>query len=144
MSAADGSRSLVTVTDAESLGRVHELLTGLWQDRPEVPDEDRIAMETALAELVANAVEHASPGLPVPMDIAVECWPDRLEALLRDSGVPLPAAALEVLTAAEPPEVDPLAESGRGLLLVRLTMDEVTYSRGADDRNVWRLVRLRR
>jgi serine/threonine-protein kinase RsbW len=140
---ADGARSLVTVSDPSSLDRLHELLALLWEDQPTVGDEDRAAMETALAELVANSVEHASPRVPVPLDIAVRAWPDRLEAELRDSGVPLPPGALAVLTAAEPPEVDPLAESGRGLLLVRLMMDEVTYAREAD-RNVWRLQRRRR
>jgi serine/threonine-protein kinase RsbW len=139
----EGTRSLVTVSDPASLDRVHGLLEQLWQDLPSVHADDRAALETALAELVANAVEHASPASPVPLDITVDAYPDRLEARLRDSGVVLPRAALDVLEAPEPPEVDPLAESGRGLLLVRLTMDDVRYSREGG-RNVWRLVRTRR
>lgn len=117
---------------------VHDALSGLWSDAPEVDDADRMMFETALVEIVGNLVEHARTpeGEPVTIDGHVAVHPDRVEACLTEDGV---APALDL--SAPTPVVDDLAEGGRGLALAK-AVAEVSHARQGSA-NVWIVTRRR-
>jgi anti-sigma regulatory factor (Ser/Thr protein kinase) len=99
---------------------------------------------TAVSEIGANALTYAYEGRE-PGDVEMELarYSDRVEARLRDRGVPF----------VEPPQPDPLVsadpldvilaleESGRGLAIARLALTEMGYTRTPEGINTWRLVK---
>ena len=104
-------------------------------DDPSVSDPDRMAFVTAVAEVSANIVEHASRGEPVRLRLVVHVREDRIEAHFEDRGRPY-----------EPPPTpeheDELAEAGRGMAMVRALVDEIGYERDGPV-NRWLIVRSR-
>ena len=98
----------------------------------------RDLFRTAVAEIAANIVRHAYPpsGAARPFELQVLVYPDRLVALFADSGVAWEPAD-------EPAAPDPLdlPEGGLGLAVARGALDELSYRREPDGRNVWRLVK---
>jgi serine/threonine-protein kinase RsbW len=70
------------------------------------------------------------------MRLTLRADANRIEAVFTDDGVAVDLAATRSRPRHE------LAESGRGLVLARATLDEFTYDR-AGELNVWRLVRRR-
>jgi serine/threonine-protein kinase RsbW len=136
---ADGAyhRTLRVPATPECLEQVHALLADLLVDVDGVADVDRIGFETALAELVANVVEHAGVHGEVGLTVELGAGPADLTADLYDDGPPVgidPAAA--VLP-------DALAERGRGLALARAAVDDVGYAFEAGT-NHWSITRRRR
>ncbi len=117
---------------------VHDALSGLWDDAPEVDGADRTLFETALVEIVGNLVEHARTpeGEPVTIDGHVAVHADRVEACLTDDGVPP-----DLDLSAPAPDVDDFAEGGRGLALAKAVAD-VTHARQGSA-NVWTVTRRR-
>ena len=113
-------RELETSARPESLDEVHALLDRLWQDVPSTSTHEQIAFTTALAEVVANVIEHAARFEPVRMRLVVHVRRDVLEAHVEDRGRPYREQA---------PAPDELAESGRGLAMARALVDEVLYER---------------
>jgi anti-sigma regulatory factor (Ser/Thr protein kinase) len=98
-------------------------------------DEDRLALLTAAGEVAANIVEHACTHLPeAEMLLELSVRHGGFEVAFTDPGT-------EYDTVEGPPAADG-AEGGRGLSLVRASVDAVEYSR-VDDANRWRLVRRR-
>jgi serine/threonine-protein kinase RsbW len=107
-----------------------------------VPDQTRRMFELAVVEVLANIAAHSPAGrrIPVRVTVAIDaggCW-----GRIRDDA---PPASVD-LSGAEMPEA--LAESGRGLALVRGIVDRFEHAAGAagsggDDEpggNVWTLV----
>jgi anti-sigma regulatory factor (Ser/Thr protein kinase) len=89
-------RTLRTPATPECLERVHALLADLLADVPDVADADRIAFETAVAEVVANVVEHGAAHGSVGLTVELGAGPAALTADLHDDGPPVdadPAAA---------------------------------------------------
>lgn len=130
-------RTLRVPATPACLERVHALLADLLADVHDVADADRIGFETAVAEVVANVVEHAGAHGPVRLTVELGAGPAHLTADLYDDGPPVgvdPGAA--VLP-------DALAERGRGLALARAAVDEVTYASEAGT-NHWSITRRRR
>ncbi|PCN46580.1 ATP-binding protein [Curtobacterium sp. 'Ferrero'] len=115
---------------------VHDFLSRVWQAEPTVSAEDRMALELALVELTSNVIEHAAQGRGVACRVDLELSADGYAAEVSDDGRP---AAVDPGAAALP---DDLAESGRGLALVQMVVDELRYER-AGDRNRWILRRAR-
>ncbi len=115
------------------LDDLHALLAEVWSQAPDVVEGDRSRLTIALAELVANVVEHGRTpsGRPPHLRVAVLAEAERLVADLRDDGIGFPPRA-------DLPD-DELAESGRGLALVHAVLDEVHYER-RDEHNRWHLV----
>lgn len=104
------------------LDGLHALLGALWeeadrQERP-VPADHRLAFSTALAEVAANALEHAGAA---SLLVVVSARPDSLTGWLQYTGEPFEGAGTS-------PD-DELPESGRGLGLVEMLVDEVAYER---------------
>ncbi|MCJ1715477.1 ATP-binding protein [Microbacterium sp. M1A1_1b] len=109
---------------------VHEFLAGVWGSEPSVAAEDRMAFELALVELASNVVEHAGGGERVACSLSLAVSGDGLQAELTDDGRP---ASVDPSAATLP---DAAAESGRGLALVGMVVDELRYERDGD-RNRW-------
>jgi serine/threonine-protein kinase RsbW len=131
-----GDFVLETTASPASLDEVHDLFVQLWQSASDVAASDRNAFETAVAEVAANIIEHASRGEDVSMRLLLRAPDDRVEAQLEDLGYPYDGEP------SAPPTADDLPESGHGLLIARALTDELVYER--DGRvNRWFLLRRR-
>ncbi len=130
------TRSLTIQSPPDDVDAVHELVAGLWDDRPDVGALDRMAFETALIELASNVIEHADTGQGVTCIVSVTVDDGVMSARLRDGSEPGDFR----LTAREMPGAD--AESGRGLAMVQMLCDELTYERVGGE-NVWSVRRTR-
>jgi anti-sigma regulatory factor (Ser/Thr protein kinase) len=108
----------------------------LWAEEPGVASQDRMLFATAVAEVATNIIKHRHPGARSDMVLTLRIEADRIEAVFADDGV-----AVEMVAALDPPP-DELSESGRGLVLARATLDELSYER-AGAFNRWHLVRRR-
>lgn len=133
---ADLGYHLATTAVPECLDRLHELLAAAWADHPAVGLSDRTGFEIAVIEVAGNIVEHAAAGATLEVAVSVHVTEPRLEAAFEDVGPPV---HVDVESAGMP---DDLAESGRGLALARLAVDEVSYRREGPV-NHWRVVRVR-
>ncbi|WP_254787858.1 ATP-binding protein [Curtobacterium sp. MMLR14_010] len=114
---------------------VHEFLARVWGTEPSVGPEDRMAFELALVELASNVVEHAGADARVACSLALAVRDGGLEARLTDDGLP---ASVDPSVAELP---DASAESGRGLALVGMVVDELRYAREGET-NTWTVRRL--
>lgn len=115
---------------------VHQLLLGIWDAEHDMDPLDRATFATAVAELVANLVEHADGATTAVVRVDVHA--DRIEGELRDDGA---ALAPDVIQSAALPD-DPHAESGRGLVFAREAVHVLRYDRIGDE-NRWLIVRRR-
>ena len=132
------AHTLETRAAPSCLDEVHALFEELWLDVPDVAATDRMAFQTAVAEVAANIVEHAAKGRDVSLRLVLEAGEEQVEAHLEDGGYPYDDAA----DAAEAGAGDELAEHGRGLVIARALTDELVYQRdGALNR--WYLTRRR-
>jgi serine/threonine-protein kinase RsbW len=130
MSTGVGGHTLDLACPPDDVTAVHAFLESVWVTEPSLSAEDRMALELALVELTSNVIEHGARATGVACTLRVEIAPDAVEALLTDDGVPVPVDP----SAAQLP--DALAESGRGLALVQMVVDDLRYER-VDDRNRW-------
>lgn len=117
---------LHTVAGPRALEETAAALDGQWSVHDEVPAATRLDLGIAVAEIVANTVEHGSAGghrVQIEMQISVE--PGQVLIALVDDGnechVPLDTARL--------PDSD--AERGRGLAMARSCLRELGYHRTA-------------
>ena len=126
-------RTLTFKAPPDDVDLVHELLEAVWADAPEVVMKDRFCFETALIELAATVLRHGDDGSGVTCRVDIGVFPDRIDAVLRDSG----HAVTVELEGRDMP--DEMAESGRGLPLIQALVD-VEYLH-EDDHNQWRISR---
>ncbi|WP_179873026.1 SpoIIE family protein phosphatase [Microcella indica] len=130
------TRTLRLTAPPHTVDTVHDLLDSVWESVPDLSARDRMSLETAIIELTANVIQHANHGRGVQATLTVIAYEDRLEATLSDSG--------EVdhvdLEGREMPEAESLAESGRGVPLMKALVDTVEHRR-VDGFNHWTLVR---
>ncbi|MFC3297669.1 ATP-binding protein, partial [Clavibacter michiganensis subsp. insidiosus] len=82
------TRSLTLQSPPDDVDAVHELVAGLWDDRPDVGALDRMAFETALIELASNVIEHADDGQGVTCVVSVTVDDGVMSARLRDGSEP--------------------------------------------------------
>lgn len=100
----------------------------------EIPCAIRIHTAIAVAEVLANIVEHGGAGeqlVRIEMHITVQS--DHLLVVLIDDGI---EAHVDLGSACMPE--DSLAERGRGLAMAQLALDRLTYQREAG-LNYWTL-----
>jgi anti-sigma regulatory factor (Ser/Thr protein kinase) len=152
MSDALLSESCVILPDAAGLDRLHDLLdrlrSRLAQTRAADLDRARIDSFTlAIGEVVANIARHAyRETAPDERLIAIRlsATATHVRAELEDTGLPF-TGSLEESDGNRQAEPMTLPERGRGLPLIRRTVDAVSYERTIDGRNRWvleqRLVR---
>jgi serine/threonine-protein kinase RsbW len=136
MSTGVGGHSLDLACPPDDVTAVHAFLASVWDTEPSLSAEDRMALELALVELTSNVIEHGGGGGAVSCSLRLDVGSDGVEARLVDDGVPVPVDP----SAAQLP--DALAESGRGLALVQMVVDDFRYER-VDDRNRWTVRRER-
>ena len=94
---------------APTLEAIHSTLDCFWAAHPEVPDEVRMCVSLAVAEIGTNIVKYAGAGRPVRMGMQLLCRSDAVEVSFLDDGSPF---GLDLDSLGMP---DVLAESGRGL-----------------------------
>jgi serine/threonine-protein kinase RsbW len=114
-------RSLQLRSPGDDVDLVHDFLAESFASFGIVEPEARMAFETALVELVGNVIQHADDGGGITCRLVVRYENGSLVASLTDSAEP----GGFVLSRRGMP--DPLAESGRGLALVQLLVDELDY-----------------
>lgn len=127
-------RTVVFRTPPDSVEVVHLMLAQLWEERGDVDETDRFAFETALVELTANVIQHASSSTAVVCRLDVTIDDDVLRAHLVDTADP---PGIDTSPREMP---DEFAESGRGLALIQALVTTFEYERSAS-RNVWSLCR---
>ncbi|GAA4159024.1 hypothetical protein GCM10022286_12770 [Gryllotalpicola daejeonensis] len=115
---------------------VHEFLDGVWSRDASLTADERLAFELALVELAANVMQHADTGAGVACRLRMIVDEASVSALLSDTG----RAGDIDLAACEMP--DELSESGRGLALVQLVVDELGYQRVGSS-NLWTIRKAR-
>ena len=115
-------------SDVAEVGRTAEYVNALLLDV--LDEEGRFAVELALVEALNNVVLHGYRGDDGFIDVYVGLSQDEVAIEVVDTGRPIPSEALARagdtgLDAAD----DPLdsAESGRGLALIMMNMDSVSY-----------------
>lgn len=100
-------------------------------------DDEKMAVEIALAEALNNIVEHAYKGNPSGwVDISLRRSPEETMIELRDAGVPLPGGpppcAMPVVEGVSGPR--DLPEGGFGWGMIRFLTRDVQYQRvGAEN-----------
>ena len=114
-----------------SLDSTHDLLARLWQEQPDVPELDRIMFSTAVLEVANNIVSHGGVGT---VSLVLNRDHQQLEARFCDDGAPVEVDPYHAMLP------DDLAESGRGLALVRMAVDDFSYHH-SDGFSRWHLVR---
>ncbi|WP_218219963.1 ATP-binding protein [Nesterenkonia sp. Act20] len=134
-------RSLRGTAELPFVEEVLDALTALYEQAGNVSEEDRTFFSLAVSEVATNIVTHAcaSPtgqlsGVSVSVDLTVKA--KNLTARFVDDAAP---ADIIVAEAALP---DELAESGRGLAIATMALDQLTYD--VHDGNTWKLLRRRR
>lgn len=118
----------------ETVDDAHDFLTSVWEKRTDVGAEDRMALETVLSELVTNVIQ-SNPHRQVQCEVTLLISPDLLELETSDTGKPLDEPL--PTSATMPADV---AEHGRGLALIQLMVDSLTY-RHDGLQNVWHVRR---
>lgn len=119
--------------DLSSLDSMHEMFASLWDELPEVSGRDRALFSLAVAEIVANVIEHLESANR-NWELDLKAWNDRLEASIRHPG-PLVAQG-----ASEWVMPDEMVESGRGLALAAAA-SSLHYSHFTDpEGSEWRVV----
>jgi serine/threonine-protein kinase RsbW len=132
----EGKQTLILRSPRDNVNLVHSFLEGLWDIHTDISDLDRMAFETALIELASNVIEHADGGQGVTCVITVRVDGETLSADLSDTAE---AGEIQVVGRVMP-AAD--AESGRGIALVQMLVDELQYERVGDN-NLWRISRTR-
>lgn len=131
----DSQRHVVMMTSPpDDIDAVHELLSTVWADAPNISSTDRLSFETALIELTANVFRHADGGDGISCTVDVETFDDRIEATLSDTGE---RGEIELV---DRPMPHSLSESGRGIPLIQALVDELDYTR-VGNTNQWRMTR---
>lgn len=128
------------------LERVHELMAEYWRavDTAGCCGADatwRALFDSAVAEIAGNIVRHAYPD-PTDDDrfqVTLQCFDDRMEAILVDRGVPYdlspPTRSADMRDVLDDFELD----HGWGLPIAYAATDSLEYERLPDGSNRWRL-----
>lgn len=89
------------------------------------------SLRLCLAEALNNVVEHAYRGAPDQrIEIVLHLAADRFDAVITDSGAPMPGGALPVTVVdLDPADPDRLPEGGFGWMLIRSEVDRLGYRR---------------
>lgn len=120
--------------DIESQPECIELLSGALCGACQLalPAAEIAKLNLAMVEAVNNAVEHAYHGEPGHwVRVELELAPDRFSLRVRDRGQPIPSGRLEAVTAfiePDPDDLDTWSLRGRGLAIIKSSMDTVEYA----------------
>lgn len=135
-SEAGRTATLEGAADLKFVEATLDALDRLLAAEPGVGADDRMLFQLAVSEVATNIAEHGQPPGSVRVSVTIDIDPDRLCATFVDSAQP----ASIVLADAAMPSAE--QESGRGVALALMSLDEFTHERAGG--NVWRLRRDRR
>jgi serine/threonine-protein kinase RsbW len=127
-------RTVLLLVPPNDVDEVHESVDDFWHLNADLGDRERIRFETALVELAGNVIEHADGGERLLCQLTLQRTATALEAVLSDSG-----AEVHVPFRTTMPDPEEMAESGRGIAMIELLMDDFSYERDPGG-NRWRLV----
>ncbi|NET35136.1 MAG: glycosyltransferase, partial [Cyanothece sp. SIO1E1] len=132
------SSQLQIKTDRDELSRVLAWFEQLRQ--PSIPLEIWLTCQTALAEGVDNAIDHAHKDMPAEtaIDLEVIILNQSIELRIWDHG---PGFDLEGHLQQLPDTVDETAERGRGLGIMQQVADFISYTRTVDLHNCLLLIK---
>ncbi|PRY68143.1 serine/threonine-protein kinase RsbW [Glaciihabitans tibetensis] len=133
---SEPAQTLVLRSPRDNVDLVHGFLERLWVAHADIGELDRMAFETALIELVSNVIEHADTGHGVTCVIGVTVSATTLVANLSDTA---DAGEIQVVGRLMPSVA---AESGRGIALVQMLVDDLQYER-VGEKNLWSMSRNR-
>ena len=128
--------TLTAPAEPTSLDQVHALLEAVWTAHDDVAPADRMHFAIAVTEVAGNIVQHAGDGRPLAFTLHIGVESDLLTADFQDPGR---RVDVDLTTVGMPRDA---AESGRGLALALLCVDQLEYRRDGQT-NRWRLVRRR-
>jgi serine/threonine-protein kinase RsbW len=128
----------------DGLDDVHRILGDFWGqleagregNGPAVPDETwRVLFESAVAEVAGNIIRHARP--PSKFYLALRRFPDRVEAVLLDQGIPYQLVPVRPTVDMRAAMTEPDMDHGWGLAIAHAVTDGIVYSRLASGHNRW-------
>lgn len=97
-------------------------------------------IELVMTEAVVNVIRHAYEGCQGPVELDLEWAENRLSLRVADYGSPF--TEFDTFAAREIDELDPLSTGGRGIIIIRSLMDEVSYSSDPQSgRNVLEMIK---
>jgi glycosyltransferase involved in cell wall biosynthesis/anti-sigma regulatory factor (Ser/Thr protein kinase) len=112
---------------------IQRTLDEAWAHHSEVPDNIRMELTIAVAEVSNNILDHAGRGRDLRIGMKLWVMGDHVRIEFTDNGLP----AEVDLAALRMPDV--MAENGRGLPLARASLSELSYRRD-EASNHWTLV----
>lgn len=118
---------------SDPLAVVDSQLNALWSIHPDIPDDIRMQVQIATAEVGANIVEHTGSGHPMRIRMSAAVVGDQVQIDFTDNG---PPADIDFAQVAMP---DDMAERGRGLAIAQALLDQLAY-RCDETGNHWTLV----
>ncbi len=132
----------------DGLATVHDALDDYWRaikgaGGPPIDGMRQVLFASAVAEIAGNVVRHAYPDAVAnaTFRISLQYFPDRLEAILLDRGLPFdftpPTRTADMRGALDDLDLD----HGWGLPIVQAATDELDYERVPDGSNRWRLAK---
>lgn len=126
---------LRTVAAPQALNEIESVLEHACTVIHDVPMNALMKLHIAVAEVIANIIEHATKGLSglVHIEMGIRVLANEIRIWLTDDGNPVNPYCLAT---AMP---DESAERGRGLAMARSVLSHLGYER-TDDRNHWTLV----
>ncbi|MEX1211111.1 MAG: PAS domain S-box protein, partial [Candidatus Nanopelagicales bacterium] len=119
---------------SDPLAFVDYQLDSLWSIHPEIPDDTRMQVQIAAAEIGANIVEHTGSGHPMRILMKAAVVDHRVHVVFTDNGPP--ADDIDLAQVAMP---DEMAERGRGLAMAQAILDQLAH-RCDETGNRWTLI----
>jgi serine/threonine-protein kinase RsbW len=138
---------VATQTIDEGLDALHDMIDRFWDDAARIDrlpsDRWRHLFTMALAEVAANGLRHAYPpdAAERPLRVRLRLFPDRIEALLIDQGVPYQPIASAPHALDDETDIALLPEGGYGLFIARSALESLRYRRTRSGYNCWKLVK---
>lgn len=124
---------LRTACGPHALAAIADAVKSAWSAHAWVPEQIRSQIEIAVAEIVANIVEHAGRIQAATVEMQMRVLPNHVEIAFTDTGA---EADIDLDEVRMPEE---LAEGGRGLAIAKAVLDQVAYHR-TELGNHWTLV----
>ena len=125
--------ALETKSGPDFPGEIQRTLEMAWAEHGEVPEATRTDVAIAAAEVGNNILDHAGRGRDLQIRVEVRVVDNQVRVEFTDDGLP---AEIDLESLRMP---DVMAENGRGLVLARAFLSELSYHRD-DVGNHWTLV----
>jgi serine/threonine-protein kinase RsbW len=133
MTAMTQKPNFVMLTGAATVDDADATLRHCWSAHNHVPGHIRMQLGIAVAELVANIVEHAAEGESARVQMSIEVLANEVHVSFTDDGAP---CTVDPSASQMPGE---FATRGRGIAMMRAVLGALSYHR-SDTHNHWRLI----